>query len=89
MFRNIIKVLLINLENHVSNYSSTNDIASLVAQMVKRLSAMQETLVQSLGWEDPLEKEMTAHSSTLAWKIPWKEEPGRLQSMELQGVGHD
>ena len=70
MFRNIIKVLLINLENHVSNYSSTNDIASLVAQMVKRLSAMQETLVQSLGWEDPLEKEMTAHSSTLAWKIP-------------------
>ena len=89
MFRNIIKVLLINLENHVSNYSSTNDIASLVAQMVKRLSAMQETLVQSLGWEDPLEKEMTAHSSTLAWKIPWKEEPGRLQSMESQRVGHD
>ena len=89
MFRNINKVLLINLENHVSNYSSTNDIASLVAQMVKRLSAMQETLVQSLGWEDPLEKEMTAHSSTFAWKIPWKEEPGGLQSMESQRVGHD
>ena len=49
--------------------------------MVKCLSAMQETQVQSLGWEDPLEKEMAAHSSTLAWKIPWVEEPGRLQSM--------
>ena len=59
---------------------------SLVAQMVKRLSAMQETRVQSLGWEDPLEKEMAAHSSTLAWKIPWMEEPGRLQSMGLQRV---
>ena len=55
--------------------------ASLVAQTVQRLSAMQETRVQSLGWEDPLEKEMAAHSSTLAWKIPWMEVPGRLQSM--------
>ena len=54
---------------------------SLVAQMVKRLSTMQETWVRSLGWEDPLEKEMATHSSTLAWKIPWAEEPGRLQSM--------
>ena len=62
---------------------------SLVAQMVKRLSAMQETWIQSLGWEDPLEKEMVAHSSTLAWKIPWTEEPGRLQSMGWQRVGHD
>ena len=52
--------------------------ASLVAQMVKRQPAVQETWVQSLGWEDPLEKEMTTHSSTLAWKIPWTEEPGRL-----------
>ena len=51
---------------------------SLVAQTVKRLSAMQETWVQSLGWEDPLEKEMAAHSSVLAWKIPWTTEPGRL-----------
>ena len=51
---------------------------SLVAQMVKRLSTMQETRVQSLGWEDPLEKEMAIHSSTIAWKIPWTEEPGRL-----------
>ena len=51
---------------------------SLVAQTVKRLPAMRETRVQSLGWEDPLEKEMAAHSSILAWKIPWTEEPGRL-----------
>ena len=57
---------------------------SLVAQMVKRLSAMQKTQVHSLGWEDPLEKEMATHSSTLAWKIPWTEEPDRLQSMGLQ-----
>ena len=63
--------------------------ASLVAQMVKRLPAMWETWVQSPGWEDPLEKEMATHSSTLAWKIPWMEEPGRLQSMGSQRVGHD
>ena len=55
--------------------------ASLVAQTVKRLPAVQETLVQSLGWEDPLEKEMATYSSTLAWKTPWIKEPGRLQSM--------
>ena len=61
----------------------------LVAQTVKRLSAMQETRVQSLGWEDPLEKEMEAHSSILAWKIPWTSEPGRLPSMGSQRVGHD
>ena len=54
---------------------------SLAAQTVKRLPAMRETRVQSLGWEDPLEKEMATHSSTLAWKIPQTEEPGRLQSM--------
>ena len=57
--------------------------------MVKCLSAMQETGVRSLGWEDPLEKEMAAHSSTLAWKIPWTAEPGRLPSMGSQRVGHD
>ena len=57
--------------------------------MVKCLPTMQETRVQSLGREDPLEKEMAIHSSTLAWKIPWTEEPGRLQSMGLQRVGHD
>ena len=60
-----------------------------VAQTVKRLPAMQKTRVQSLGWEEPLEKEMAAHSSTLAWKIPWTEEPGRLQSMGSQRVRHD
>ena len=62
---------------------------SLVAQMVKRLPTMQETQVQSLGWEDTLEKEVATHSSTLAWKIPWMEEHGRLQSMGSQRVGHD
>ena len=55
-----------------------------VAQMVNNLSAMQETWVRSLGHEDPLEKEMATHSSTLAWKIPWTEKPGGLQSMGLQ-----
>ena len=57
--------------------------------MVKCLSARQETWVRSLGWEDPLEKEKAPHSSTLAWKIPWAEEPGRLQSMGSLRVGHD
>ena len=56
--------------------------------MVKRLSTMWETRVRSLGWEDLLEKEMAIHSSTIAWKIPWTEEPGRLQSKGLQRVGH-
>ena len=55
-----------------------------MAQTVKRLSTMRETWVQYLGWEDPLEKEMAIHSSTIAWKIPWTEEPGRLQS-----IGHN
>ena len=60
--------------------------------VVKNLPVMQEmqkTWVQSLGWEDPLEEEIATHSSTLAWKIPWTEEPGRLQSVKLQRVGHD
>ena len=61
---------------------------SLVAQMVKSLPAVQETRVQSLGQEDPLEKQMATHSTILAWRIPWMEEPGRVQSMGLQGVGH-
>ena len=60
-----------------------------MAQTEKRLSTMRETRVLSLGQEDPLEKEMAIHSSTIAWKIPWTEEPGRLQSMGLQRVGHD
>ena len=63
--------------------------ASLVAQMVKNLPAMQETWVQSQGHEDPLEKEMATHSSTFALKIPWMEKPGRLQFMGSQRVGHD
>ena len=58
--------------------------ASLVSQMVMNLPAMQETWVQSLCWENPLEKEMATHSSILAWEIPWTEEPGRLQSMGSQ-----
>ena len=57
--------------------------------MVKHLPAMQETGVRSLGWEDPLEEEMATRSSILAWKIPWMEEPGRLQSMGSQSVRHD
>ena len=57
--------------------------------MVKRLPTRQETQVRSLGQEDPLEKEMATHSSSLAWKIPWMEEPGGLQSMGSQRVGHD
>ena len=62
---------------------------SLVAQMVKRLPTMQGTWVRSLGQEDPLEKEMATHSSTLAWKIPWMEEPGKLQSVGSQRVRHN
>ena len=65
------------------------DGASLVAQRVKRLPAMQETWVRSLGWEDSLEKEMATHSSILAWRIPWTEEPGRPQPMGSQRVSHD
>ena len=60
-----------------------------MTQMVKNLPAMQETLVQNLGWEDPLEKEMATHSSTLPWRIPWTEEPGGLQFMGSHRVGHD
>ena len=64
-------------------------LVSLAAQMVKRLPATQETQIQSLVQEDPLEKEMATHSSTLAWKIPWTEEAGELQAMGSQRVGHD
>ena len=60
-----------------------------MAQTVKHQSTIRETWVRSLGREDPLEKEMAIHSSTIAWKIPWTEEPGRLQSMGSQRVGHD
>ena len=61
----------------------------VMAQMVKNLPAMQETWVQSLGWEDPLEEKMATRSRILAWKIPWTEEPGKLQSMGSQRVGHN
>ena len=60
-----------------------------MAQTVKNLPAVQETQVPSLGWKDPLEKEMAMHSSIPAWRIQWIEEPGRLQSMGLQRIGHD
>ena len=63
--------------------------ASLLAQMVRKLPAMQKTQVQSLGREDPMEKGMVTHSSILAWRIPWTEEPSRLQSMGSQRIGHD
>ena len=64
------------------------DIASLVAQMIKNMLARQETWVRSLGWEDPLEEGMATHSSILAWRIPWTEEPDGLQSMGLHRVRH-
>ena len=64
-------------------------MTSLVAQMVKCQPAVQETQVRSLGWEDPMEKEIATHSSILAWKSPWTEEPGALQSTGSQRVGHD
>ena len=76
---------------HSFDVKSINEVLtfSLVAQMVKHLPAMRETRVPSLGREDLLEKEMATHSSTLAWKIAWTEEPGRLQSMGSQRVRHD
>ena len=70
----------------VLNYGQ---LASLVAQTVKRLPAVQETWDRSLGWKDPPEKEMATHSGTLTWKIPWTEKPGSLQSMGSQRVGND
>ena len=65
------------------------DFHSLLSQLVRNLPAMQETWVQSLGQEDPLEEGMATHSSVLAWRIPWTEEPGRLLSMGSQRVRHD
>ena len=64
-------------------------LASLVAQMVQNLLSMQDTWVRSPDWEDPLEESIATHSRTLAWRIPWTEEPDRLQSTRLQRVGHD
>ena len=82
IFHTLLKPGLENFEHY---FAST----SLVAQMVKPLPTMWETQVQSLGREDLLEKEMATYSSILAWNIPWMEEPGRLQSMGWQRVGHD
>ena len=70
-------------------YDSVRDMASLVAQIVKNLRVRQETCIQSLGWEDPLEEDIATNGSILAWKIPRTEEPGRLQSMGSQRVGCD
>ena len=81
--------LSLNIRCFSNLMSPTLRLTSLVDQMVKRLSTMRETWVQSLGRKDPLEKEMAPHSSTLAWRIPWTEEPGALQSMGSQRVGHD
>ena len=71
------------------DYPFQSSWASLGAQTVKNPLAMQETWVQSLGWEDPLEKRKATHSSTMAWRIPWTEEPDRVQYMGSQKVGHD
>jgi len=76
---------IINIYCHPLQYSWT----SLVTQLVRNLPAIPETWVHSLGWEDPLEKGKATHSSILAWRNPWTEEPGGLQSMESQRVRHD
>ena len=83
-------LIYLNYESSENNYTIiTYDNALLVAQMVKNLPAVQETQVQSLGREDPLEKEIATHFSILTWRIPWTEEPGGLQSMVSQRVGHN
>ena len=87
--KNLIDVKQINRRKPNRRLITCIHRTSLVVQMVKRLPIIQETWVRSLGQEDPLEKEMETHSSTLVWKIPWMEEPGRLQSMGLQRVGQD
>ena len=82
-----------SLSSALGPYPSGKDYAYLLTSglpwWLRHLPAMRETWVRSLGQEDPLEKEMATHSSTLAWKIPWTEEPGMLQSVGLQRVGHD
>ena len=83
------KAMLKHVQTIIQLHSFHMLKTSLVAQTVKRLSTMRETWVRALHWEDPLEKEMTVHSSTIASKIPWTEEPGRLQSMGSQRVGHN
>ena len=82
----MIKIVFTYIKKIQSHFSYW---ASPMAQTVKNLLALQETWVQSLGWKDPLQKETVAHSRILAWRIPWREEPGGLQSMGLQRVRHD
>ena len=82
-----IESLCCTSETNIMLY--VNHRASLLARMVKNLPAMQETRVCPLDWEDPVEKGMATHSSILAWRIPWTEEPGGLQSTGLQRVGHN
>ena len=77
------------IEMTTKDLDYNTNIVSLVAQMVKKLPAIQQTQVQSLCWEDPLEKKMATHSSILAWRIPWTKDPGGLQSMGSQRIGHD
>ena len=84
-----VSSLTFSLVYYLNTYSQTFYRASLVAQRLKCLPPMRETQVRSLGWEDPLEKEMVTHSSILAWKILWTEKPSRLQSTGSQRVGHD
>ena len=79
----------VTLKSLLQHHNSKASILKPVAQLVKDLPAAQETRVWSLGWEDPLEKEMATHSSILAWKISWTEEPGGLQSMGLQSVRYN
>ena len=86
---NVFKWINQNTYDYKESQLYITSPASLVAQMVKRLPTMRETRVRSLGQEDPLEKEKATHSSIHAWKIPWTEEPGGLQSMGSQRVGHD
>ena len=85
----IFDVTIINVLFCIFKFRYAYCVLPLVARMVKHLPIMRETWVQSLGQEDLLEKEMATHFSILAWKIPWMEEPGRLQPMWSQRVGHD
>ena len=84
-----IRLVVKNICRAVSMIGGWAQGASWVPQMVKNLSTMWETWVRSLGWEDPLEEGMATHSRILAWRSPWREEPGRLQSMGLKRVGYD
>ena len=89
VFKEIINVSIPKMLHWNFSVNFNKNGASLVAQRLKRLPAMQETWVWPLGREDPLEKDMASHSSILAWRIPWRDEPGRLQSMGSQTVGHN